>query len=63
MGRTTYRFTIQRPGDTDFEMILVGRDGQQHGPYTTDRRGDEHFTSNEGAYRRAIEQAVRTNRG
>ena len=54
-------FTIQRPGQNRYERTVVGRDGQTH-VMPSDRTGrDGHFTE-EGQYRRAIEQAVALNR-
>ena len=53
-------FTIQRRGQNQYERTVVGRDGQPH-VMQADRRGrDGHFTE-EGRYRRAIEQAVALN--
>lgn len=54
-------FTIQRRGQNRYERTVVGRDGQTH-IMPSDRRGrDGHFTD-EGQYRRAIEQAAELNR-
>ena len=54
-------FTIQRRGQDQIERTVVGRDGQTH-VMQADRRGRHgHFTE-EGRYRRAIEQAVALNR-
>lgn len=51
-------YTIQRGGR--MERTVVGIDGQKH-VMETDRQGrDGHFTE-EGQYRRAIEQAVADN--
>lgn len=57
MGTRRY-FTIQR--GNRMEQTVVGIDGQTH-VMTADRPGrDGHFTD-EGEYRRAIEQAVKDN--
>lgn len=54
-------FTIRRRGQNQYERTVVGRDGQTH-VMQTDREGrNGHFTD-EGRYRRAIEQAVSQNR-
>lgn len=53
-------FTIQRGDKT--ERTVVGIDGQKHVYQDVDKKGrDGHFTD-EGEYRRAIEQAVAENR-
>ena len=53
-------FTIQRSGGR-MERTVVGVDGQTH-VMATDKKGrDGHFTD-EGEYRRAIEQAVAENK-
>ena len=53
-------FTIQRP-DGRIERTVVGIDGQTHNPEPVGEGRDGHFTD-EGEYRRAIEQAVAENR-
>ncbi len=55
-------FTIQRPGQPGYERTVVGRDGQTHVMPADQPGKDGHFT-NEGPYRRAIEQAVAENSG
>ena len=62
MERRTYRFTIQRPGEADFERTVVGRTGQRNVDRTTRKGTDGHYT-HEGEYRLAIERAVRANQG
>ena len=53
-------FTIQRRGQNQYERTVVGSDGQAH-VMQADRSGrDGHYTD-EGQYRRAIEQAVALN--
>ena len=52
-------FTIQR-GDR-LERTVVGKDGQKHVMDAQQRGRHGHFT-NEGQYRRAIEQAVTENK-
>ena len=52
-------FTIQRNGR--MERTVVGIDGQTHVMDGNRRGRDGHFTD-EGEYRRAIEQAVAENR-
>ena len=51
-------FTIQR-GDR-MERTVVGKDGQKHVMDGQKRGKDGHFTD-EGRYRRAVEQAVKEN--
>ena len=58
MGRRKY-FTIQR-GDR-MEQTVVGVDGQTHVMEGGRQGRDGHFTD-EGRYRRAIEQAAAENR-
>ena len=53
-------YTIQRGGR--MERTVVGKDGHIHHPTAEKQRKDGHFTD-EGQYRRAIEQAVAENRG
>jgi len=54
-------FTIKRRGHNGYERTVVGKDGQTH-VMTADKEGrDGHFTD-EGQYRRAVEQAVARNR-
>ena len=60
-------FTIQRP-DGRMERTVVGKDGQVHSIPARQKPGGEwqvgkhgHFTD-EGEYRRAIEQAAADNR-
>ena len=53
-------YTIQRGGR--MERTVVGKDGHIHPPTAEKQRKDAHFTD-EGQYRRAIEQAVAENRG
>ena len=53
-------FTIQR-GDR-MERTVVGKDGHIHHPPAERQGKNGHFTD-EGQYRRAIEQAVAENRG
>ena len=54
-------FTIQRRGQNGYEQTVVGRDGQVHTMQSYRRGRHGHFTD-EGQYRRAIEQAVAENR-
>lgn len=58
-NRTRY-FTIQRKGDASYELTVVGKDGQEHTMRRIKKGKDGHFTD-EGQYRRAIEQAVAQN--
>ena len=58
MGKK-YEFTIDRGKRR--ERTIVGRDGQTHGPTTTEKGKDGHFTD-EGQYRRAIEKAIAENK-
>ena len=51
-------FTIERDGR--MERTVVGKDGHIHHPPAERQGRHGHFT-NEGQYRRAIEQAVREN--
>ena len=53
-------FTIQRRGDP-MERTVVGKDGHKHHPPAVRQGKDGHFTD-EGQYRRAVEQAVVENR-
>ncbi len=54
-------FTIQRKGQTTFERTVIGKTGQTYTYQNVTKKGkDGHFTD-EGKYRRAIEQAVREN--
>ena len=54
-------FTIRRRGQNQYERTVVGKDGQTH-VMQADREGrNGHFTD-EGQYRRAIEQAVAQNK-
>ena len=54
-------FTIQRRGQNGYERTVVGTDGQTH-VMSADKKGrDGHFTD-EGQYRRAVEQAVAVNK-
>ena len=53
-------FSIQRPGRSSYERTVVGRDGQKH-VMESDKKGKEGHFTDEGKYRRAIEQAVREN--
>ena len=56
---TKRHFTIQRRDG--LERTVVGATGQTHVEQDIDKRGkDGHFTD-DGAYRRAIEQAVAEN--
>ena len=54
-------YTIQRRGQNGYERTVVGRDGQTH-VMSADRRGRDGQFTDEGRYRRAIEQAVAQNR-
>ena len=54
-------FTIQRRGQSGYERTVVGKDGQTHVMRADNRGRNGHFT-NEGQYRRAIQQAVALNR-
>ena len=56
---TKYEFTINRGGR--LERTIVGVDGQTHVLEATKQGADGHFTD-EGQYRRAIEQAVAKNK-
>ena len=53
-------FTLQR-GDR-MERTIVGKDGQKH-VMDGNRPGRDGHSTDEGQYRRAIEQAVAENRG
>ena len=53
-------FTIQRPGRGSYERTVVGIDGQPHVMDSNREGRDGHFTD-EGRYRRAIDQAVAAN--
>ena len=53
-------FTIQRRGQNHYERTVVGIDGQTHVMQTDEPGRDGHFTD-EGQYRRAINQAVAQN--
>ncbi len=55
---TKKHFTIQR-GDR-IERTVVGKDGQKH-TMPADRQGRHGHFTDEGQYRRAIEQAVAEN--
>ena len=52
-------FTVQR--GNRLERTVVGKDGQTHHPPALKHGRHRHFTD-EGQYRRAIEQAVAENR-
>ena len=54
-------FTIQRRGQNQYERTIVGKDGQPHVMQADKKGKDGHFTD-EGQYRRAIEQAVAQNK-
>ncbi len=59
---TTKRFTIDRNGRV--ERTTVGRTGRTHVyEVASDARGEDGHFTDEGQYRRAIEQAVRENGG
>ena len=58
-NRSRY-FTIQRKGSPTYELTVVGKDGQEHTLERIKKGKDGHFTD-EGRYRRAIEQAVAQN--
>ena len=58
-NRSRY-FTIQRKGSAAYELTVVGKDGQEHTLERIKKGKDGHFTD-EGQYRRAIEQAVAQN--
>lgn len=58
-NRSRY-FTIQRKGSAAYELTVVGKDGQEHTLERIKKGKDGHFTD-EGCYRRAIEQAVAQN--
>ena len=58
-NRSRY-FTIQRKGSTAYELTVVGKDGHKHTMSRIKKGKDGHFTD-EGQYRRAIEQAVAAN--
>ena len=58
-NRSRY-FTIQRKGSPTYELTVVGKDGQEHTLDRIKKGKDGHFTD-EGQYRRAIEQAVSQN--
>ena len=51
-------YTIQRPNG--MERTVVGKNGQLHHPPANGQGRHGHFTD-EGQYRRAIEQAIREN--
>ena len=53
-------FTIQRPGRSSYERTVVGRGGQIHW-MESDRPGRHGHFTDEGRYRRAIDQAVAAN--
>ena len=53
-------FTIQRRGNP-MERTVVGKDGRIYRPPAVRQGKDGHFTD-EGQYRRAIEQAVAENK-
>ena len=53
-------FTIQRPGRNSYERTVVGIDGQTHKMQSDTPGKDSHFTD-EGRYRRSIDQAVAQN--
>lgn len=57
---TKRHFSILRP-DGRTEGTIVGRTGQKHPADPTKQGKDGHFTD-EGQYRRAIEQAVDENK-
>lgn len=54
-------FTIQRRGQNQYERTVVGKDGQTHVMQSDKEGRSGHFTD-EGRYRRAIEEAVAQNR-
>ena len=58
-NRSRY-FTIQRKGSAAYELTVVGKDGQEHTLERIKKGKDGHFTD-EGRYRRAIDQAVAEN--
>ena len=59
---TTRRFTINRGGRV--ERTVVGKTGRKHvDEVSNDTRGDDGHFTDEGAYRRAIEEAVKANGG
>lgn len=58
-NRSRY-FTIQRKGSPTYELTVVGKDGHEHTLKRIKKGKDGHFTD-EGQYRRAIEQAVAQN--
>lgn len=58
-NRSRY-FTIQRKGSATYELTVVGKDGQEHTLKRIKKGKDGHFTD-EGQYRRAIDQAVAAN--
>ena len=60
-NRTRY-FTIQRKGNSSYELTVVGKDGQKHTMARIKKGKDGHFTD-EGHYRKAIERAVKENSG
>ena len=55
------RFVIKRRDH--FELSVVGRDGQKHGPYSTPDKPKGRLITDEGQYRRAIKDAVQKNGG
>ncbi len=59
MPNKTYRYTTDR-GRGKFERTVVGKTGQTHVDKTDKQGKDGHFTD-EGGYRRAIEESVRQN--
>ena len=58
-NRTRY-FTIQRKGSAAYELTVVGKDGHRHTLERIKKGKDGHFTD-EGQYRRAIDQAIAQN--
>ena len=63
----TYRSTIHRllttrVGEPPYELTTAGRNGLVHTHRSEKKGKDGHFTK-EGEYRRAIEEAVRKNKG
>ena len=54
-------YTIQRQGHNQYERTVVGKDGQTH-VMPTDKKGKSGHFSDEGQYRRAIDQAVAQNK-
>lgn len=53
-------FTIKRRSQNQNERTVVGKDGHKHVMSSTKEGKDGHFTD-EGQYRRAVEQAVAEN--